>query len=250
MYYCHNLQFLAASYSMEGDFAHAKQAAGELAAHVEPMLHETPIAEMYAPYPMFILIRFHRWEEILKLPPPDPSLSMATALWHFARGSAFAATNRIAMAEAERSILDSECLQMPADREFSTFSNKVRTFLFLAESIVDARIAAAKGDSQQAIENWQQAVEIEDKLYYGEPPEWFYPVRESLGSALMLNGQAERAEAVFRTDLAQYPRNPRSLFGLVKSLEAQSKKENLEEVRREFQEAWQNADMALTVKDL
>lgn len=249
MYYCHNLQFLAASYSMEGDFAHAKQAADELAAHVEPMLHEMPIAEMYAPYPMFILVRFHRWEEILKLPPPDPSLSMATALWHFARGSAFAATNRIAMAKAERSILDSERLQMPADREFSTFSNKARAFLFLAESIVDARIAAAKGDSQQAIENWQQAVEIEDKLYYGEPPEWFYPVRESLGSALLLNGLAER-EAVFRADLAQYPRNPRSLFGLVKSLEAENKKENLEEVRREFQEAWQNADTALTLKDL
>jgi tetratricopeptide (TPR) repeat protein len=124
-------------------------------------------------------------------------------------------------------------------------------FLDLAENILDARIAAAKGDSEQAIKNWQHAVEIEDKLYYGEPPEWFYPVRESLGAALLLSGRAERAEAVFRADLEQYPRNPRSLFGLMKSLEAQQKKkEDVEEVRRQFQEAWRNADTTLTVKDL
>ena len=87
-------------------------------------------------------------------------------------------------------------------------------------------------------------------VYYGEPPEWFYPVRESLGGALMLNGEAERAEAVFRADLEQYPRNPRSLFGLVKSLEAQKKSANVEEVRREFKAAWKNADVPLELGDL
>ena len=93
-------------------------------------------------------------------------------------------------------------------------------------------------------------MEYEDTLNYGEPPEWFYPVRESLGAALLLNGQAERAEAVFRADLEQYPRNPRSLFGLLKSLEAQKKSSNQDEVRREFEAAWKNADATLTLKDL
>jgi tetratricopeptide (TPR) repeat protein len=251
MYYCHNLHFLAASYSMAGDFAHAKQAADQLVAHVAPMLHDMPVAEMYTPYPIFVLVRFHRWDELLKLPPPNPRLSMTTAFWHFARGSALAEKKQVAMAEAERKLLESERMQTPADREFSSVSNKARVFLDLAENILDARIAAAKGDSEQAIKNWQKAVEIEDKLYYGEPPEWFYPVRESLGAALLLSGRAERAEAVFRADLEQYPRNPRSLFGLTKSLETQQKKkEDVEEVRRQFQEAWRNADTTLTVKDL
>ena len=102
MYYCHNLHFLAASYSMEGDFAHAKQAADELAAHVAPMLHDMPIAEVYVPTPMFVLVRFHRWDEVLTLPAPNPRLAMTTAYWHFARGVALAAKNQIAMAEAER----------------------------------------------------------------------------------------------------------------------------------------------------
>lgn len=250
MYYCHNLQFLAASYSMEGDFAHAKQAADELAAHVGPLVHDMPAAEVYVPYPIFVLVRFHRWDEVLKLPPPNRGLAMTTAFWHFARGSAFTAKAQIAMAEAERTSLETARKETPADLEFSFFFNKAQAFLELAENLLDARIATAKGDHEQAIKYWEKGVEIEDKLNYGEPPEWFYPVRESLGASLLLNGQAERAEIVFRVDLKQYPRNPRSLFGLLKSLEAQKKSSNVEEVRGQFEAAWKHADTTLTVEDL
>jgi tetratricopeptide (TPR) repeat protein len=250
IYYCHNLHFLAASHSMEGDFTHAKQAADELAAHAGPMLHDMPMAEVYVPTPMFVLIRFHRWDEVLKLPPPSPDLAMTTAYWHFVRGSASAAKSQISLAEAERTMLETARNETPGSLEFSFFSNKGRTFLDLAENVLDARIAAAKGDHGGAIKYWEKAVEIEDRLNYGEPPEWFYPVRESLGGALLLNGQAEEAEAVFRADLEQYPRNPRSLFGLLKSLEAQKKSAGVEEVRREFEATWKNADMTLELGDL
>ena len=250
MYYCHNLHFLAASYSMAGDFADAKQAADELAAHVAPMLHHMPVAEVYAPYPIFMLVRFHRWDDVLKLPSPETSLAMTTAFWHFARGAAFAAQGQIGMAEAEQKLLGTAQKETPADLEFSFYSNKARTFLNLAAAILDARIATAKGEHEQAIKFWEEAVRIEDGLYYGEPPEWFYPVRESLGGALLLNGQAGRAEAVFRADLEQYPRNPRSLFGLLKALEAQNKSANIEEVRTECEAAWKNADVLLELGDL
>jgi tetratricopeptide (TPR) repeat protein len=250
MYYCHNLHFLAASYSMAGDFVHAKQAAAEVAAHAAPMLHDMPMAETYVPYPIFMLVRFHRWDDVLTLSAPNPGMAMTNAFWHFARGSAFAAKGQIANAEAERQILATAHKETPADVEFSFYFNKAQSFLDLAENIVDARIAAEKGDHTQAISYWEKAVEVQDKLYYGEPPEWFYPVRESLGAALLLNGQADRAEAVFRADLEQYPRNPRSLFGLLKSLEAQNKTANVEEVRREFAAAWKNADVPLELGDL
>ncbi len=250
MYYCHNLHFLSASYSMAGDFSHAKQAADELAAHVGPMLHDMPAAEVYAPTPIFVLVRFHRWDDILKLPSPDPNLSMTTAFWHFARGSAFAAKNQTALAEEQRKNLSTIRAQTPADQEFSSYSNKAQAFLDLAGNILDARIATAKGDHELAIKYWEKGLKIEDELYYGEPPEWFYPVRESLGAALLLNGQAERAEAVFRADLEQYARNPRSLFGLLNALDAQKKHEAAEEARREFEAAWENADTTLTLNDL
>jgi tetratricopeptide (TPR) repeat protein len=250
MYYCHNLHFLAAADSMAGNFIGAKQAADELAGHVGPMLNDMPVAEVYVATPIFVLVRFHRWDEILRLPPPNPRLGMTTAFWHFARGSAFAAKGQIAMAEDERRILETARKETPADAEFSFYSNKANTFLVLAADILDARIATAQADLERAIQYWEKAVEIEDKLSYGEPPEWFYPVRESLGSALLLNGEAGRAEAVFRADLEQYPRNPRSLFGLLRALEAQKKDADVEEVGREFQAAWKNADGPLELGDL
>jgi len=250
MYHCHNLHFLAASAGMEGNFIRAKRAADELAEHVGPMLNDMPVAEVYVPTPIFVLVRFHRWDEILRLPPPNPKLAMTTAFWHFARGSAFAAKGQIGMAEAERRILETARTATPADLEFSFYSNKANSFLALAATILDARIATAQANLERAIQYWEKSVEIEDKLYYGEPPEWFYPVRESLGGALLLNGQADGAEAVFRADLGQYPRNPRSLFGLWKSLEAQKKSTNVEEVRKEFKTAWKNADVPLELGDL
>lgn len=250
MYYCHNLHFLAASYSMAGDFAHAKQAADEVAARAAPMLHDMPMVETYVPYPLFMLIRFHRWDDILTQPAPNPGMAMTNAFWHFARGSAFAEQGQIANAEAERQIVATVRKETPADVEYSFYFNKAQSFLDLADNILNARIAAAKGDHTQAISYWEKAVEVQDKLYYGEPPEWFYPVRESLGSALLLSGQPERAEAVFRADLEQYPRNPRSLFGLLTALETQKKHDAAEEVRTEFEAAWKNADTTLTLKDL
>jgi tetratricopeptide (TPR) repeat protein len=250
MYYAHNLHFLAAANSMAGNFADAKRAADSLAAHVSPMVVGMPMFEAYVPTPTFVLLRFHHWDEVLKLPPPNPKLAMTTAFWHFSRGTAAAAKGQIAMAQAERRSLEAARKGMSADTEFSFFSNKAQVFLDLAASVLDARIATAQDDRERANGHWKNAVQIQDRLYYGEPPEWFYPVRESLGAALLMNGQAAEAEAVFRADLEQYPRNPRSLFGLAKSLEAQGKISETEWVRKEFEAAWKNADGTLELGDL
>jgi tetratricopeptide (TPR) repeat protein len=250
MYYAHNLHFLAAANGMAGNFVDAKRAADELAAHVGVMVADMPMSEVYVPTPIFVLLRFHRWDEVLKLPPPNPGLVMTTAFWHFARGSAAAARDQIGMAEAERRSLETARKEMSADTEFSFFSNEAQAFLDLAANILDARITKARGDDEREIECWKNAVQIQDRLNYGEPPEWFYPVRESLGATLLLNGQAAQAEAVFRADLEQYPRNPRSLFGLWKSLEAQNKISDAEWVRMEFETAWKSPDVTLKLGDL
>jgi tetratricopeptide (TPR) repeat protein len=251
IYYAHNLQYLAAADCMAGRFADAKQAAEQVVAHIGPMVLENQaIAEPYVPTLIYVLLRFHRWDEILKLPPPDSHLAVSIAFWHFARGSAAAATGQIETAETERKALGAARRETPTDTEFSMYANKARTFLDLAANILNARIATAHADRGRAIEYWKNAVQIQDGLYYGEPPEWFYPVRESLGAALMLNGQPAQAESVFRADLEQYPRNPRSLFGLLKSLEAQNNIFDAEWVRKEFETAWENADVTLELGDL
>jgi hypothetical protein len=82
------------------------------------------------------------------------------------------------------------------------------------------------------------AVAIQDTLKYGEPPDWFFPVRESLGAALLLKGDAVGAEKVFRVDLDRNPRNPRSLFGLQQALKAQSRDYDATFVEKEFDASW------------
>jgi tetratricopeptide (TPR) repeat protein len=117
-------------------------------------------------------------------------------------------------------------------------------------AFVEAKLDAARGNSESALKHWRRAIEAQDKLNYTEPPDWYYPVRESLGAALLAGGCAEEAEQVLRGDLRRNPRNPRSLFGLEKSLGAQHLENDAGWVAREFQRAWKNADSRLKIGDL
>ncbi|MFB3921358.1 MAG: hypothetical protein ACE145_06520 [Terriglobia bacterium] len=250
MYYAHNLHFLAHGYMAEGRYADARKAADDLVAHVSRGVEQMPMGEFYLPTTTFVLLRFQRWDEILKSPAPDGRWTTTTGLWHFARGVAHAAKGDVSAAQRERQELAAIESQTPPEAEFSAYFNKARTFLALAGASLDARMAAAEGDRKLAIDHWRKAVEIEDSLNYGEPPEWYYPVRESLGGELLRDGQSAEAERVFRADLERNPRNPRSLFGLMESLKAQKKLTDADFVRRQFEAAWRNADLALRVEDL
>lgn len=108
----------------------------------------------------------------------------------------------------------------------------------------------ASGNKVEAVAHWRQAVEIQDGLAYDEPPDWYYPVRESLGGALLSAGKAPDAEQVFREDLKQNPRNPRSLYGLMLTLKAQQKDADAAWVQKQFEAAWKNADTTLQISDL
>src|SRR6185295_17288217 len=115
-----------------------------------------------------------------------------------------------------------------------------KVVLSLAATVLDARIAWAHGERAKSVELWKRAVAAADKIPYDEPPIWFYPVRESLGAALLQSDRAGEAERVFRDDLARHPRNARSLFGLHESLARQEKTADAEWVKRAFDEAWKN----------
>jgi len=128
--------------------------------------------------------------------------------------------------------------------------NGADAVLAVAKEVLAARGAAAAGKPDVAIQHWRSAVVAPDKLNYAEPPDWYYPVRESLGAALLANGKAKEAEAVFREDLRRNPRNPRSLFGLKECLSAQHDDANATWVERQFQAAWTNSDLELQLGDL
>ena len=116
--------------------------------------------------------------------------------------------------------------------------------------MLGAKIAVAKKDTNGAIAMLREAVAIQDTLKYGEPPDWFFPVRESLGGALLLNGDAAGAEKVFREDLDRNPRNPRSLWGLRQALLQQKRDYDAGFVQKQFEASWKGGPAALKLDDL
>jgi tetratricopeptide (TPR) repeat protein len=128
--------------------------------------------------------------------------------------------------------------------------NPNEAMLAVINEVAAGKLEGAGGNAEAAIKHWRAAAEGQDHLNYTEPPDWYYPVRESLGAALLTAGRAKEAEEVFREDLRRNPRNPRSLFGLKESLRAQQREIDAGWVEREFQEAWKKADRELKVSDL
>lgn len=248
MYYNHNLHFLASANAMRGRFADALESARELEASVKPHVKVMPMLEMFMPYTTVTLVRFHQWDEILKAPRPDGELKITTAFWHYARGMAYAGTNRIVEAEAELEAFQSVAASIPADAPFG--NSTAQAVLKVADRMLAGKIAFARGDKRQGLELLRKAIEAEDAVSYNEPPDWDLPVRELLGAVLLVNGDDAEAEKVFRAELVKHPRNGRALFGLFESLKRQGKDSSARVARKEFEKAWEMADTELRVADL
>ena len=251
MYYSHNLHFIAAAASMNGNYTEAKKAADMLSAHVGPHVKDMPPLEAFMTVPMAVNLRFQRWNEILNTPQPNADMKVTTTYWHFAHGMALAATGKTSGAEAEYKTLEGVRDATPADAIFAMpFNNKTKDILTIATDVLGAKIALAKKDNASAVTLLRHAVDTQDKLNYGEPPDWFSPVRESLGAALLMNGDAAGAEKVFRADLDRNPRNPRSLFGLQQALKSQGRNYDAGFVQKEFDAAWKGGSVQLKVENL
>jgi tetratricopeptide (TPR) repeat protein len=248
MYYNHNLDFLSAAASMAGRYGDAKRASEQAAANAAPAVKDMPMAEFLVPRPLLVDLRFQRWQAVLQAPEPPEGMPTTRAVWHYARGMALAAKGDAADAEKERADLEEQVAKVPDDALWGL--NQTHAVLAIGAASLDARIAAAKRDRRAAIAAWKVAVDAQDRLAYDEPPPWYYPVRESLGAALFLDGLKEEAETVFREDLERNPRNPRSLFGLWECLKAQKKAADAEWLRRAFQEAWKNSEVDIRMEDL
>ena len=250
MYYSHNLHFLADSHMMQGRFSDAQQAGARVAEHLNPHAAMMPMVESMIVTPVSVLMRFGRHADILALTEPAADRPVQRAWHRFARGVALARTGKTDEAAVERKALAYAIAAVPESALFGgTGLAPARDVLNIAALVLDARIAAARNEHDRAIKLWQQAVAAADPLPYDEPPIWFYPIRESLGAALLAADRAADAERVFREDLEKNPRNPRSLFGLQATLAKQGKEADAAWVQREFEQAWKNADTRLTLAE-
>ena len=200
--------------------------------------------------PLLVMARFRRWDDIMALPQPDPALPVSNGMWHYARGLALASRGKVAEAQAEVAALEKIAPEMAKVPTGAPGLKNAGIIPKLAAHVVESRIEWAQGKKDAAIQHVREAVTLQDDMDYTEPPDWFYPTRESLGGLLLQAGRAAEAEKVFRDDLERNPRNPRSLFGLMQALRAQGREYDAEWVGQQFEAAWKNADTKLRVEDL
>jgi tetratricopeptide (TPR) repeat protein len=243
-YYPHNVHFLYASSAFEGRSAVSIGAARKLAAAITPeMVAEIPLTEEFAPMDLYALARFGHWEEIKGIAAPRAEWRYVTGVWRYARGLAFAATGDRFQAQLELDALRAVVAE-PAltERVFASGSTPA-SLLSIGVKVLEARIAGAADQWKRAALALEEAVALQDQLPYTEPPPWYFPTREALGFALLKGGHPVEAEAVFRKQLTDTPRNGWALRGLVASLHAQHKTDAARESQILLDEVWQRADV-------
>src|SRR5438067_3831168 len=240
MYYSHNLHFLAFASCMNGNFAGAKDAAAKLVANVAPGVKAMPMLEGFLPTPIVVLFAFEHWNDLLKLPAPDPSFVTTNAVWHSLRGVAFANTGKTAEAEQEQKQFRELAAKIQPEQMYDMLNNVGAVFK-IHEHLLAAEIARSRHDDKAAIDSLKQAIAAEDALNYSEPPPWYPPVRPILGRVLLENKDFAEAEKIFRADLEKHPRNARALAGLRDCLNAQGRKYDADQIDQQFHAAWKVA---------
>ncbi len=248
-YVPHNHHFLAAAAAMEGWSAMAIEAALSTDAKTHHEMMGEPgmgALQHYSLMPLYVYVRFGRWDEVLGRPAPAADLLYPSGIWHYARGRALLAKGDVAAAEHQLWVLRAIAARSDLEQVTIWEINSAASLLHIAEQVLAGEIAARQGDTSAAIDILREGVRLEDALRYQEPSDWMYPVRHSLGAVLLQAGRPREAEAVYREDLAINRENGWALFGLMKSLQAQGKTAEAAQVKERFDRAWRHADVVLT----
>jgi tetratricopeptide (TPR) repeat protein len=248
-YYPHNVHSLMASAQMAGDGASAVAAAEKLArivsldaARAIPMAQPIAVAHYYAH------AQFSAPATILALPAPGDDLPFVQAMWHYARGVAYAADRNVSAAKDEAAAIE----RLKA-RDFSALTGAgipAPDILDLARQVVLGRSALAEGQLPAARAAFEQAVAAQDRLLYSEPPFWYYPVGQSLGAVLLQLGELSAAEDAFRASLARAPNNGWALFGLSEVYRRMGRADAAADIARRLDDAWAGERGTLSIERL
>jgi len=260
LYRAHNIHFKIYGAMFLGQQRTALEAADQLAAAIPAELLRVQVPPMadwlegFVPMKMHALIRFGRWQDIIDTPlPADPALyCVTTAMTHYAKGIAHAATGRRADAREHRRLFAAAAERVPPSR--TVFNNTCQDILRVAGAMLDGEIDYREGSYQAAFGHLRRAVELDDGLPYDEPWGWMQPARHALGALLLEQGHVEEAEAVYRADLGlddtlaracQHPANVWSLHGYHECLTRLGKQEQAGIIAQQLKIAAAYADVPI-----
>jgi tetratricopeptide (TPR) repeat protein len=246
IYYVHNVHFLAYAAMMEGRYETAMAAARRLEKEVpEDFLHENAnIADGLMATPLHVLIRFGKWDEILREPEFPEFRKLSRAQRRYARAVALAALGRPQEAREELAAFEQLAAQVPED--WKVGNNKSGEVIELCRQMMMGEILFREGRLDEAFAALAKGAELEDALVYDEPPGWMQPVRHAWGALLMSAGRRGEAQRVYREDLERNPGNGWSLLGLELALRAGGEDEEAERTAKALEAAWERADVRPT----
>jgi tetratricopeptide (TPR) repeat protein len=209
--------------------------------------HGTPMGRMQkrVAAPWVTLKIFGQWDELLAIESLQHSTPYLDGILSYVKGSAHIAKGSLDGAKREFSNIQliAQSPDVSVNRAGATATAEL---LALAAYALDGEIKLAEGDLAGAIAAFEKGVALEDTNNYTEPPDWPQSMRLYLGNALLVAGRFEEAEGVFRRDLRWHQNNGWSLFGLMKALEAQDKKNEAKVIQNQWESVWSRADVELT----
>src|SRR5262252_6000860 len=249
-YYPHNVHFVMAAAQMAGDGQTVIAAAEKLRQLIpDEAARGIAMVQPVKAAPYFAHALFSSPETIIALPDPGDTIPYVKAMWLYARGVALAARRDFASAAAAADAIGT--LEHTADFKLLKESNiPAQDVLRIAQTLILARVAQAKGDTSIAIAQFEKAAALQDALPYTEPPYWYYPIRQSLAAALLQAGRFDEAEQQFQRALARAPANAWSYFGLAELYKARGNTAAANKAEADLARTWIGDRSLLQISNL
>ncbi|MCO4291255.1 tetratricopeptide repeat protein [Solitalea sp. MAHUQ-68] len=245
----HNIHFLYTTLTLEGKSKEALMYAELLKNSIPANMLEDAnyggmMQNMYAS-PLYAMVRFGKWNEILKQKEPSGKYPLLRGIFHYAVGMAYVKTNRLDSVLKHHAALLGLLSEKKTEALVVWQTNTTKNLLEIAANLLEGEFYAAKKDYPKALIPLQNAIKGEDALFYDEPADWPNPTRNNYGAVLLEAGRAAEAEAIYREALKQYPENGWALIGLYNTLTLQQKTTEAVATKNRFDKAFVNADITL-----
>ncbi len=249
-YYPHNIHFVIQGAQYAGDLENVRWSVDKLRGNVsEDVAAQVGWIQAILTAPYFAHAQFSTPKEALAVEDPGDRFPMVKAMWHYMRGIAFAGKGELEAARSEAAMI----AELNASNDFQFLLDwfvPAPDLLRIARHVLEGRIAQSEQDFEAAVKEFEVAVQIQDTLPYMEPPYWYYPVRQSLGSALTSAERTDEAVQVYRQSLVNYPNNGWALFGLAEAYEQAGDATAAEETRKLYERAWAKDGIELDLSKL